>query len=345
MTSAPSDSSTDTARSQAAATSASTVAYPSVGEYTTRTGTCGSSSAASHEASGRGSAWRSVGSGPTATSRARATSAIRCAIGPLVDSPSHPGGWAPPPGTRPRLGFMPESPQQAEGMRMEPPPSDPVASGTMPAASAAAAPPEEPPGPRLVSYGLRDGPKMALVVLPIQPNSGVLVLPTTTQPAARKRATKGSSDGGGRVVGVQRGAVGRDVPDRVLQILHAERDAGQRPGVVPGRDALVERIGLHEGALAVDRDEGVVGRIEPLDPRQRHLGQLTRADLLGPHRARQVLDGRRAEVDVCHVAPAPSAPWPPRAQPADGERPAIASSSSMPIGTIAGAGIVMPLST
>ena len=34
---------------------------------------------------------------------------------------------------------------------------------------------------------------MLLVVLPIQPNSGVLVLPTTTQPAARIRATKGSS--------------------------------------------------------------------------------------------------------------------------------------------------------
>ncbi len=88
---------------------------------------------------------------------------------------------------------MPESPQQADGMRMEPPPSEPVASGTMPAASAAAAPPEEPPGPRLVSKGFRDGPKMALVVLPIQPNSGVFVLPTTTQPAARSRATKGLS--------------------------------------------------------------------------------------------------------------------------------------------------------
>ena len=88
---------------------------------------------------------------------------------------------------------MPESPQHADGMRMEPPPSEPVASGTMPAASAAAAPPEEPPGPRLVSKGFRDGPKMALVVLPIQPNSGVFVLPTTTQPAARSRATKGLS--------------------------------------------------------------------------------------------------------------------------------------------------------
>ena len=88
---------------------------------------------------------------------------------------------------------MPERPQQAEGIRMEPPPSDPVASGTMPAASAAAAPPDDPPGPLDVSNGFSEGPKMALVVFPIQPNSGVLVLPTTTQPAARMRATKGSS--------------------------------------------------------------------------------------------------------------------------------------------------------
>ena len=88
---------------------------------------------------------------------------------------------------------MPARPQQALGMRMDPPPSDPVASGTMPAASAAAAPPDDPPGPRDWSNGFSEGPKMALVVLPIQPNSGVLVLPRTTQPAPLMRATKGSS--------------------------------------------------------------------------------------------------------------------------------------------------------
>ena len=76
---------------------------------------------------------------------------------------------------------------------MEPPPSEPVASGTIPAASAAELPPEDPPGPLDVSNGFKEGPKMAFEVLPIQPNSGVLVLPTTTQPAARIRATKGSS--------------------------------------------------------------------------------------------------------------------------------------------------------
>src|SRR5271165_1665595 len=147
-----------------------------------RTGTWGSSSAASHEASGRGRARRSVGSGPTATSRARATSAMRRAMGPLVERSIQPGGWGPPAGTRPRLGFMPDRPQQALGIRMDPPPSDPVASGTIPAASAAADPPDDPPGPRERSKGLSDGPKMALVVLPMKPNSGVLVLPTTTQP-------------------------------------------------------------------------------------------------------------------------------------------------------------------
>ena len=80
---------------------------------------------------------------------------------------------------------------------MEPPPSEPVARGTMPAASAADAPPEEPPGPLDVSNGFSEGPKMALVVFPIQPNSGVLVFPTTTHPAARMRATKGSSAAAG----------------------------------------------------------------------------------------------------------------------------------------------------
>jgi hypothetical protein len=41
---------------------------------------------------------------------------------------------------------MPVSPQQDAGIRIEPPPSDPVPSGTMPAAIAAAVPPDDPPG-------------------------------------------------------------------------------------------------------------------------------------------------------------------------------------------------------
>ena len=42
-------------------------------------------------------------------------------------------------------------------MRTEPPPSDPGAKGTRPAATAAALPPQEPPELRLRAYGFRDG--------------------------------------------------------------------------------------------------------------------------------------------------------------------------------------------
>ena len=75
---------------------------------------------------------------------------------PLVASaaPSTPYG---PGETRPREGLRPTRPQAAAGMRSEPPPSLPWATGTIPAATAAAAPPLEPPAVRLRSHGLRAG--------------------------------------------------------------------------------------------------------------------------------------------------------------------------------------------
>ena len=48
-------------------------------------------------------------------------------------------------------GLKPTTPQNDAGIRIEPPPSDPVARGTMPAAIAAADPPDEPPGTRVTS--------------------------------------------------------------------------------------------------------------------------------------------------------------------------------------------------
>jgi hypothetical protein len=49
------------------------------------------------------------------------------------------------PARRPREGLKPNRPQQAAGMRIEPPPSLAWAIGTTPEAVAAAAPPDEPP--------------------------------------------------------------------------------------------------------------------------------------------------------------------------------------------------------
>ncbi len=92
--------------------------------------------------------------------------------------------------TRPRLGLSPTRPQQAAGMRIEPPPSLPCAIGTIPAATAAAEPPEEPPGVRAWSQGLRVTPVWRGSVVGRIPNSGMLVMPMTTKPASRSRRTR-----------------------------------------------------------------------------------------------------------------------------------------------------------
>ncbi len=69
-------------------------------------------------------------------------------------------------------------------MRSEPPPSEPCEIAQSPAASAAAAPPLEPPALRVRSQGVRQGPFRAESVNAVVPNSGVFVLPSTTNPAA-----------------------------------------------------------------------------------------------------------------------------------------------------------------
>src|SRR6188508_668066 len=77
---------------------------------------------------------------------------------------------------RPRLAFSPTRPQHEAGIRIEPPPSLAWATGTMPDATAAPEPPDEPPGVRLVSHGLRVGPKRRDSVTGTIPNSGEAVL-------------------------------------------------------------------------------------------------------------------------------------------------------------------------
>ena len=124
-----------------------------------------------------------------------AASATLRAIGPTCATvPMGEGGQA---GTRPKVGLMPNRPVNAQGMRIEPPPSVPTASGPIPEATAAAAPPEEPPGVFRGFQGLRVIPVSGLSVTPFQPNSGVVVLPSSTAPASRKRATAGASSSHG----------------------------------------------------------------------------------------------------------------------------------------------------
>src|SRR3954451_8030890 len=95
------------------------------------------------------------------------------------------------PGTRPNGGLNPTRPHSDEGIRIEPPMSDPVARMVSPAASAAPDPPEEPPGDRSVFHGLRVTPHRVLWVKGAQENSGVVVRPCTTAPDSRTRVTSG----------------------------------------------------------------------------------------------------------------------------------------------------------
>jgi hypothetical protein len=104
-----------------------------------------------------------------------------------------PNGESGQAGTRPKDALMPNSPVKLHGMRIEPPPSVPTARGPMPAATAATAPPEEPPGVLSLFHGLRVMPVSGLSVTPFQPNSGVVVLPSSTAPCSRRRAVAGAS--------------------------------------------------------------------------------------------------------------------------------------------------------
>src|SRR5205823_12244240 len=87
-------------------------------------------------------------------------------------------------------------PQKDAGWRIEPPVSEPIASGARRAATAAADPPLDPPGVRSSAHGLRVAPNAEFSVDEPIANSSQLVLPTTMAPARSRRATAVASYGG-----------------------------------------------------------------------------------------------------------------------------------------------------
>src|SRR3954454_13048683 len=88
---------------------------------------------------------------------------------------------------RPRVGFSPTSPQNEAGLRIDPPPSPPVAIGTTPAATAAADPPLEPAVLISRFQGFLVAPVWRDVVSSASPNSDVVVRPRLMNPAFRSR--------------------------------------------------------------------------------------------------------------------------------------------------------------
>src|SRR4051794_13181870 len=81
---------------------------------------------------------------------------------------------------------------------MDPPPSLACATGTMPLATAAADPPEDPPVEWPVFHGLRAGGNDFGSVVTVVPNSGTLVRPSGTNPAARNCSARKDVTGHGR---------------------------------------------------------------------------------------------------------------------------------------------------
>ena len=79
-------------------------------------------------------------------------------------------------------------PHNAAGWRIEPPVSEPSATGASRAATAAAEPPLEPPGTRARFQGLRVAPRTECSVVDPIANSSQFVLPMTTAPAAVSRS-------------------------------------------------------------------------------------------------------------------------------------------------------------
>ena len=125
----------------------------------------------------------------------RAVSPTVRAMGPVTESESQ-ARSAGTCGTKPGVVRNPTTPQNAAGVRSEPPRSEPWAMGPMPVASATPAPPLEPPQVSAGSHGFRVAPKTALNVLPPAPNSGVFVLAKTMAPAALSRSTTSASSFG-----------------------------------------------------------------------------------------------------------------------------------------------------
>ena len=93
---------------------------------------------------------------PAITSSSAAASRTVRASEPLVARPTG-SPYVGAPEMRPRDGLRPTTPQQLAGIRIDPPPSEPWATGTSPAETAAAAPPLEPPAIRVVSQGVTAG--------------------------------------------------------------------------------------------------------------------------------------------------------------------------------------------
>src|SRR5689334_21890499 len=175
------------------------------------------------------------------------TAATSAPSGPTV-SMEDASGYTPSSGTRPQVVFRPAIPQQAAGIRTEPPVSVPRATSASPAATATAEPLDDPPGSRPGSSGFIGVPDHEFTPLADQHSSVRLVLPTIRAPARRAAATTGASAIAGLACSATTwhpAVVGR--PSTSMQSLTASR------GPSPGTSRRTIQVGSMEAILPKPR--------------------------------------------------------------------------------------------
>ena len=150
----------------------------------------------------------------------------------------------------------------------------------MPVAAATAAPPLVPPGVISGFQGLRVMPVSGVSVTPFQPNSGVVVLPSSTAPCSRRRATAGASSFQAWLRSTRLGAAQGRPALGDQQVLHGRRHAihqAPRFATLPALFGLPRR---RQRARFIDEAIDVELLVVPADLRQRRLGGLDRRELL-----------------------------------------------------------------
>ncbi len=88
---------------------------------------------------------------------------------------------------------------------------------------------------------------------------------------------------GGSTTGEDGRPVRRDEARRIVEVLHADGDAGQGPGVLAAGDGVVDARRRLERVVGVDGDKGVHVGIERLDALQRVGDELVRATSARAH--------------------------------------------------------------
>ena len=145
------------AASTRSATASATKADPRSRDTTTRLPCRSKVPRPASQPSTRGRLKGSCSSAPLHTSNQRAVSRTDRLMQPRTAVSGSISVWGPL-GMRPKVDLSPNMPVKPAGMRMDPPPSPPVAMGSSPPATAEAVPPEEPPGVRSCCQGLRVAP-------------------------------------------------------------------------------------------------------------------------------------------------------------------------------------------